>query len=497
MALPDTTLGRISLRDILYVIFSKIKILIGIFVTIVGVTMAVSFLVDPVYETSATVLLKPTIDSSVLAQAAPGSLRPLPVTQQDINSEIQILSSRSLLKEVVLKLELYKSEERKKLVSRLIAGVLGAIKRALIAVGLSEEVDPVEGAVIGLEEALEIEPVTMSNMIQVLLTGDNPTKIANTVNTLVDMYIDRHIAVHQARGSLEFFAEQTRLYAKKLAEAEKALQEFQAKWSISDLKAQQAANVELLKTLRQNLLAVRSRIAEEQTRLSALKEGMVASGRIKGLTRDLRQSAAVIELTKSLVPLLVERERIGLLYPKDSVEYQDAQRQAAEVQEAIDREMKRILRGSEVDLGALMAHEKALADEIKLIEAETNFLTEKETALERLKRELRQAEKNYLLYSDKTEEARISEQEAAARVANVSVASWADEPSVPIFPKKMLLGLASIVVGLIAGVAGAFLSHYLDHTVKTPDELARHARLPVLAALADVEAPKRGKPKRV
>lgn len=489
MPITDTALSRISLRDVLYVIFSKIKILIGILVAIVGVTMGFAFAVDPVYETSATILLKPSVDSTVLAQVAPGSLRASPVSQQDINSEIEIMSSPDLLKLVVVELGLDKSKPKTAFISRLMAKVKQGIKGVLVALGLSLEVDPTDRAVDNLRDKLDIEPVTLSNMIRVANQGTDPEEIAKTVNTLVDAYIDRHIAVHQAKGSLEFFNKQAGLYAAKLKEAEKALQAFQSKWSITDLKAQKAAGVELVKELTRRLMEVKSKIAEEKSRLEAIRKSVSETGQVEAMTGQLRQSNAVIELTKSLIPLMVERERIALLYPKDSVEYQDADRQVEEVRKAIEVETKKVLGGSQVDLDALATHAEALGEEIKTIDAEANFLAARETELERLRRDVRQAEKNYLLYADKTEEARISEQEAAARVANVSVASWADIPSAPIFPKKILLGLASLVVGLVAGVAGAFLSHYLDHTVKTPGELARHAQVPVLTTLGEIEPP--------
>ena len=59
------------------------------------------------------------------------------------------------------------------------------------------------------------------------------------------------------------------------------------------------------------------------------------------------------------------------------------------------------------------------------IEKKSLLLSEKQVEYERLLRELKQQEKNYLLYLNKTEEARIEEQQDSSRAANVIVSSWA------------------------------------------------------------------------
>ena len=95
--------------------------------------------------------------------------------------------------------------------------------------------------------------------------------------------------------------------------------------------------------------------------------------------------------------------------------------------------------------------------------------------------------KNYLLYRDKTEAARIMDQKDSTRVANVAVASRANKPTIPIFPKKILMGFLSIIVGLITGLGCAFAAYYLDHTVKRPEDIFQNCKVPVLSDLGIVK----------
>jgi len=79
------------------------------------------------------------------------------------------------------------------------------------------------------------------------------------------------------------------------------------------------------------------------------------------------------------------------------------------------------------------------------------------------------------------------DQKDSTRVANVSVASSAHEPTVPVFPKKLLMGFLSLIVGLITGIGCAFAAFYLDHTIKRPEDIEQNCRIPVLSDLGTVK----------
>lgn len=404
-----------TLRDFLFIVFSKKHVILGVMGLAIVVTMAIAFLASPIYEVSSEILIKPRLNDGLQTVAARGAAQASPVQQEDINSEIAIFYTDQLLRSVVTKLKLYE------LPPNWIHKVRAVIKGIMVDIGLSEAEDPIDKAIETLREDLKVVPVTGSNVIRVTLQGEDPAGVAATVNALVNEYIDRHIKVYREEGSLEFFKKQADMYYQRYQESVNRLREFQAKWNIVDVKAQKAANVELVKNLR-------------------------------------------AEHTKALVPLLTERDRIAVLYPKNSSERKD-----------IEERIKRV--------------RQTFEQQIESIESQSADLSEKELTLNQMQMDVSQNEKVYLLYQDKTEEARIAEQRDQNRVANVSVASKAYIPSVPVFPRKLLLLLISIPAGVFLGLCGAFMAFYTDHTVKTPQFLASHTGLPVLATIDDFQAP--------
>jgi succinoglycan biosynthesis transport protein ExoP len=63
---------------------------------------------------------------------------------------------------------------------------------------------------------------------------------------------------------------------------------------------------------------------------------------------------------------------------------------------------------------------------------------------------------------------------------NVSVIEEATIPRIPIRPRRTFNLLLSVVVGLLVGAGTALTIEYFDTTVKTPDDVERYLRLPVI-----------------
>jgi uncharacterized protein involved in exopolysaccharide biosynthesis len=326
-------------------------------------------------------------------------------------------------------------------------------------------------------------------MIRVTMQGKNPEEIERIVNTFLDNYIDYHIEVHKPKGGIEFFSQQADFYNQKLAEAENGLKNFQKKNSIIEIQAERVANLELIKLLKQSLSDIRGKIIANHSTLLQLKRNFKSTGTFSAIPEEFRANPVIVEMTKAMIPLLVEAERISLLYPESSVEYQDAFNQVRRFKKEIQEEQKKILNGISFDLTALKNQEKSVLSEIRQIESNSRFLTEKETEADRLMRDILILKKNYLLYQDKTEEARISDQKDSSRVANISVASWSRAPSTPIFPKKLLMAMISIFMGFTMGIGASFAAYYLDHTVKRPEDMDINCGIPVLSSLENVESP--------
>lgn len=476
---------RISFRDLLTIFFSKIHVFLGILITIVVVTLGVAFFTDPIYKVTGNILVKPLLEQSVKLMAPPATqMSTQPVRLQDITSEVSILQSPQLLSMVVKELDLTKEEKPKSLLSRAGLYLMDQANKLMVALGLSVQPSPEDQALLVLKKKLDIMPVALSNVIEISLTGKSPERITKIVNTLMHNYVEYHVSLYRAKGARDFYAVQAQLFAQSLKQAEGDLENFKKEWAIIDISTQNDANIELLRMLRENLALVQANISDRQTKVGVQKRNLAKTGEVGAITKDM-QSGILEEIIREMGPLLIDRERIAALYQKSSLKYQSLNRQVQELQKVYKQQTKELLQGSALDLNGLNSYATVLRKHIGEIERKSLLLSEKQVEYERLTRELKQQEKNYLLYLDKTEEARIEEQQDSSRASNVIVSSWGKVPSVPVFPKKLLMGFLSLVIGSLVGLAGAFTAYYLDHTVKTPEDISRTCQSQVLTFIAD------------
>jgi uncharacterized protein involved in exopolysaccharide biosynthesis len=357
-----------------------------------------------------------------------------------------------------------------------------SLRKLLVTCGLSVQVSPEDQAIQYLQKKLDIRPITLSNMIEISLKGPYPEKITKTLNTLLEGYIDFHIQVFQARGAREFYAKQADFFSQNLKAAEVALEKFKKRHGVIEISAQNQGNIGLLKALRENQAMVQAKLKEARTKVGVQARNLDQTGDIGAFTKDF-QNNILEELVRVLGPLLAERERIALHYQKSSPKYRAVDRQVQEIKAKYRNQIQDLVKGAQLDVKAMSSYLELLAQYIKKIKSTSLRLSQNQVEYERLVREVKQNEKTYLLYLNKTEEARIEEQQDANRVSNVTVTNWAHVPTIPVFPRKFLMLVLAGILGFVVALAGAFFAYYLDHTLKTPEDLAEYSDLPVFAAI--------------
>lgn len=107
-------------------------------------------------------------------------------------------------------------------------------------------------------------------------------------------------------------------------------------------------------------------------------------------------------------------------------------------------------------------------------------LLEMAIMLEQLKRAKGVHEKLYSFLLEKGEEAKIEAATGTGGIRIVDPPNWPDEPIPRGTMKNLLLGA---LLGMGLGIGLAFFRDYLDNTVRTPDDITRVLKLPVMGVI--------------
>lgn len=457
---------KISLIDVLFIIFYKFHIVAGIFLLIVIIAVGHVFVVKPKYSVASSILIKPQIDSR--ARLDPfNRFTVFRVKTEDINTEVKLMNSKELMLRVAKALKLISSDEK------------------------SDEL--VNEAVNQVRGGLEIEPVTLSSVIQLSKKGSDPVKITEVLTIYLKTYIDWHIEIFKVGNSTSFYREQSAMYKEKLEQAEYDLEGLRTKWGIIDMNDQNEYNVKLLQILRDQLDKIRGEISISHTKISAVNEEKHQTGKITSMIAEFRNNDLLIQLIKRYAPLVAEKERIADLYPESSIEYQNIDRQIKRFTMEIEQEKKNLLNGLRIDLDALKKRKKELVAYIATIDHKSKTLSNQVIKIKQLNRKITRREKTYRLYQNKLQEALISDKRSENKVSNVSVLNWPKKPTAPFYPNKKKRVVIALLIGLIVSVGSAFATYYLDQTIKKPDDLTASVGISVLSSLGTIQPAKEHK----
>ncbi|HKV03886.1 MAG TPA: Wzz/FepE/Etk N-terminal domain-containing protein [Candidatus Acidoferrales bacterium] len=488
---------RLTLRDVAMPVFRHRRLASLIFLGIL-LGAVLSILVFPrKYEAEMKIFVnRDRVDAVVTPDRNPeGIVAPAAaVSEEDINSEVELLKSRDLLEQVVLACGLESSKQSlwARASERLGDEVRGT--RPTREARLAQSVQT-------LEDRLIVDPLKKTTLIRVGYTSSDPHLSARVLQTLATLYQEKHAEVHRPQGTFSFFDQQTARYRNELATAEAELADFDGREGVVAPAAQKQLVLEQLSqfeaALQQDQLSAyaageRSRALHAEAAAAPQRETTQIKRRDNGellaqlegtlLTLELKRSDMLVKYAPAYPP--VEELSTQIELTQKAI----AQARQAPVEETTtDRVpaqdwMATELAKSESDRAQLEAQASAAARVVRRYQDMAQQLDRKGALQDDLVRNEKTAEDNYLLYLRKREEARISDALDSKRIVNVSIAEAATVPALPTLRVGWLLIAAFFIAG-IAGGGTAYAVDRMDPSFRTPDELGKYLDVRVLASI--------------
>ncbi len=470
-----------GLRDVLTVLFKHKTKIVCMFFLWVFVGLLLSFLLPPVYEAKTSLLVK--IGREYVSRPELGEGRTLMSLEQQevINSEIQILSNRTLIE---------------KTINRLTVDYLYPD----LAKAPSSKMSPLEKAILKFEQSLKVEAVRKSNVIQVAFRHGDPKVALQTVKLLVELFKEKHLEVFSETPS-SFLESQLAAYREKLKDSENRLESFKQQNRVVSLEEQKSLLLKQRTDLDSSLKQANNTIRELQEKLASLNRQRKETSADKALYTNTEREQIIVDAKAKLLALQLQEQDLLKKYTEESrlvvnvrKEIQFVKNFLKEQEEDIsarvgtgnrvyqEMELERIK--TQADLQSQQAKAATLENQIRRTDEEIRLLDSSGIAFENLKRELSTNEKYYQTYVDRLEEARISENMNLNKLANISVIQEAAVPEKPIRPRKRLNVLISIFLGGVSGIGLALFSEGVSQSFTTPESAERRLALPVLTVVS-------------
>jgi uncharacterized protein involved in exopolysaccharide biosynthesis len=473
-----------TVRELAQVLFRQRRV----FVCVAGLVLAAVLMyafTGARYEAQMKVLVRRgRADAPVSAgENAPLDLTRMEMTEEELNSEVELLRDDEVLRQVV--------EEN---------GVGGRDWFRVLRMG-EGQAQRVERAARRLGKKLQVEPVKKTNLITIRYASDDPQRAAKVLQSVASAYLRKHAVVHRPSGEVQFFEQLTRDSRQELEEAERKLLQFTAGHGVvvaaqeRDLALQKLSDVDgSYRQTRIDLAETQRRVGELQAQLVSLPERTTTQVRIADNPQLLQaMKSNLLDLQEKRTELLTKFEPSHRLV-------QEVDQQVTQAEVAIAAEMKSPLRDETTDKDAHYEWAKSELQQarvqLKALQARSAATGVQEAAYRTMARQLgddaitqgdlqnaeKAAEESYLLYVKKQEEAKMADVLDQRGIVNVAIAEQPVPPALPLWSTWALLALGVGAAG-VAGTGAAFAADHLDPAFRTPDDVLAYLNAPVLASL--------------
>ncbi len=289
-----------STKDLFRIWFTWKNKAIASFFIVVTVVMLFAYIYPPVYVSHAKIMILPrTSEGVVISTGKSEEHRISPVSLADINTEIELLTSDSVMRNTVRSFMKgggvgLKAKDHA-WYKRALDYVNKEFRKVLLFLRLKNKMSFFDYNVQLLVDSLEIEPIAMSNVISVSLDAEMPKAAQVVLNRVLNNYIQHHNKVYTKEKGIQFYERQADSYLKRLTEAERKLREYQSKWNITDLSIQKDTNIKRMGDLNAQLTDID--LSDDQTKL---KQRMVIEKALKKLQADTNELSRKESIIKDL-----------------------------------------------------------------------------------------------------------------------------------------------------------------------------------------------------
>lgn len=486
----------LSPRYLLTIVFARRRLILTVTALVLATAVVGSLFIPPTYESSAKILLRRERSEPLVSSEAEPTKEYVSreVSEAEINSEIEVLTSRPLLAKVV---------QETGLAQRAVGGSwLGKIfDQSYRQLHDQPPANATDRAIQGLKQDLKITPIKNSNVIQVTYRAGDPELAARVLNTLTQAYIDQHLQLRQANNAVAFYEEQTEALRQKLQQVEADLRRYEAEHGLASVAEQEHLALQKLADFQAELEATRVELKGAEERAATLAALLATQPeRITTETRT-KFNEGLDLLREKLGELQLKWTELRQKYQPDSRMVKQVEEQVATVKQylaTVEKQppqeiaqglnelhvtLKNDLLRARADVARQRERLKALAGVVGAYRSGLRAYRDNSYEQRNLSRMRDVLEQAYLAFVKKTEEARLAQALDQRRIVNVNIAEPATPNYQPVSPKPLLNGILGLIVGLVAGVGLAFGLEYVEHPVRSEEIVENQLSLNVLASL--------------
>jgi exopolysaccharide transport family protein len=425
------------------------KLILGVALAVTALAFVGAWLSTPHYRAETRILIETTESPFTRPTPAGESDRPI-LDEEGVTSQVEVITSTDLLKQVAAKLGLGKLGEFDEQAN------MGMVGRVLVLAGLKSDpgVLAAEDRVLKtMREKLRVYRVERSRVIVISFSSENPKLAADVPNAIADAYL----AVQQG-AKLQSNADATEWLEPEIADlrervkaAETRVADFRAQSDLMVGQNNSALATQQLSEMSTELSRVRAARATAEANAQGLRDAINNGGSLDAMP-DVLSSPLIQRLRERQVQLNTDIADLSTTLLDNHPRIKSLRSQLSDLDGQIRNEANNILRGLVTQAETARLRETKLVANLNNVKAESARVGDKEVELRALEREAASQRELLESYLTRFREA-SSRRDRSYLPADARIFSRASVPFEPYFPKIVpIVGAAFIGSLLVMGI---------------------------------------------
>jgi succinoglycan biosynthesis transport protein ExoP len=490
---------ELTIPSVVYVAFRQRRVISYFLLFGIVITVAYCLVATARYEADASVVVNFNRQLSAPLSGDQGAVTATPTNADEIlTSYTLVLQSNALAQKVIEEIGLANMYP-KYVQEGPLSSVIGAVTRFL---GVSKT--PMERAVDHfVTKDIDIQVAKDSTVLQITLLNPNPEIAKRALTVLIDHFLEQQARIGRD-PQLAFVRSQVDVYKQQVTRAQQAMEDFQLKNKISSLDEENSYLIKQRSDLESQLATSRVQIESDEHKIAALTQQLRTLTETVGLHQEDRDLALDAARTQ-LVDLQVRQQTLSTSFGANSPVARMNDAQIAKVEEFIKSYPKRkplaemapnptyqftqsALLQTQADLESVTKTIPAIQKQIDAIAARLAERSREQSSYQDLVREYQIDDENYRTYLQGVQQARIADDLNKEKATTVAVYDPAHlVSSQPVKPKKTLVIIGGIVLGLLFGFSTAFWREAWDERLNTPRQVNALLGVPLLGSMANFD----------
>ena len=352
-------------------------------------------------------------------------------------------------------------------------------------------------------KGVEISSVSDSDVFEIKGYSVSSEEAVNIANKVAGSFLNflKDLNRQEVIQTYRLMEKETLRIHSDLTAAEETLEDFRKTNHVISIDDQRSALITQESRLEDALYDTQQAQMQRKSDLQGLKAALSKQPEFKTGQVTIEDNQLLVNYKNILLGLEVSLARALAEMTPNNPAVKEIQKQIDQAKVSIEKELTKAFvshlatqyfdslisrySDTEIQIVSLRAREMVLHKQIQNIKKELNDIPGKELELERLTRNVDALKASYTVLLGQLEMAKIAKDidVVNATIIEQAAVTPTDLSNYIFFPKKVMMAILSLFLGISFGLFLVFLLEYLDDTIRSPKEVTEVLECPVIGII--------------